>query len=75
MRKKIKEISIVERTRIEIVRSRNDEIRILRCKDELIEKQTVEEISDVEKMRNEIVLLEFWRTTHDGDVQFWASEI
>ena len=59
MRKKIKEISIVERTRIEIVRSRNDEIRILRCKDELIEKQTVEEISDVEKMRNEIVSLEF----------------
>jgi hypothetical protein len=60
MRKKIiKEISIVERTRIEIVRSRNDEIRILRCKDELMEKQTVEEISDVEKMRNEIVLLEF----------------
>ena len=59
MKKKIKEISIVERTRIENFRSRNDEIRILRCKDELIEKQTVEEISDVEKMRNEIVSLEF----------------
>ena len=58
MSKQIERISIiVERTRIEIVRSRNDEIRILRDEDELMEKQTVEEISYVEKTQNEIVLL------------------
>ena len=58
MSKQIERISIiVERTRIEIVRSRNDEIRILRDDDELMEKQTVEEISYVEKTQNEIVLL------------------
>ena len=39
-----------------------------------MEKQTVEEISDVERTRNEIVLLDFWRTAHDGDVEFRASE-
>ena len=38
--------------RIEIFRNRNDEI---------LEKQTVEEISNVDRMRNEIMLLEFWR--------------
>ena len=39
--------------RIDIFGSRNDEI---------LEKQTVEQISNVDRMRNEIMLLEFWRT-------------
>ena len=47
--------------RIEIDRSRNDEI---------LEKPTVEEISNVDRMRNEIMLLEFRRkqTTYVEDV-------
>ena len=47
--------------RIEIFRSRNDEI---------LEKQTVEEISNVDRMQNEIMLLEFRRaqTTYVEDV-------